>query len=164
MTGALKRPDEQPRQRKTAALSREYPSGRSPEAERSRIMRAVKSHDTEPERIVRRIISSLGYRYRLNRADLPGKPDLTISARRSVVFVHGCFWHGHPCRRGARMPKTNIAYWSKKISRNRARDAAARRRLRKLGWRVLVVWECQLRNETKSIPLIRRFLEAVDGR
>ena len=142
-----------------SAHPRPKPSGVS--AERSRIMRAVKSRDTGPEKTVRRIVAALGYRYRLNRADLPGKPDLTIAARRCALFVHGCFWHGHRCRRGARMPRTNSEYWSLKIARNRARDITARRRLKKLGWRVMVVWECQLRSEAKSVGLISRFLEGV---
>ena len=128
-------------------------------AERSRIMRAVKSRDTGPEKIVRRIVTGLGCRYRLHRADLPGKPDLTISAMRSVIFVHGCFWHGHRCRRGARIPKTNTAYWSQKIAHNRSRDAAARRRLKKLGWRVLVIWECRLKSDGNAQVLIARFLK-----
>jgi DNA mismatch endonuclease (patch repair protein) len=155
MPGYQKPPEK--RRRKAKARRRESP------AERSRIMRAVKSRDTEPERIVRRIIAGLGYRYRLNRADLPGKPDLTIPARASVVFVHGCFWHGHRCRRGARMPQTNTAYWSQKLSRNRSRDVSARRLLRKLGWKVLVIWECELKDEAKFTPRIRRFLELPGG-
>jgi DNA mismatch endonuclease (patch repair protein) len=159
MLDCRKPPDERSRKGKPPIRPR---NGRGADAysiERSRIMRAVKSRDTGPERIVRRIVTRLGYRYRLHRADLPGKPDLTISARRSVIFVHGCFWHGHRCRRGARMPKTNILYWSQKISRNRSRDASARRHLRNLGWKVLVIWECQLKDEAKSIPFIRNFLD-----
>ena len=86
-------------------------------------MRAVKSHDTKPELLVRRAIHCMGYRYRLHRKDLPGKPDVVFPSRKKIIFVHGCFWHGHDCARGARMPKSNRSYWVSKISRNRERDA-----------------------------------------
>lgn len=125
---------------------------------RSRIMRAVKSRDTSPERMVRRLVHRLGYRFSLNRDDLPGKPDLAFPKLRSVLFVHGCFWHGHTCRRGARLPKTNVEYWALKVSRNRARDCRIRAALRKLGWRVLTVWECQLKNEVAARRRIGTFL------
>jgi DNA mismatch endonuclease (patch repair protein) len=115
-------------------------------SERSRIMRAVKARDTAPELQVRRLVFALGYRYRLHKTDLPGKPDLAFASRRSVIFVHGCFWHGHSCTRGARTPKHNAEYWARKIARNRARDRANISALRKLGWRTLVIWECQLRD------------------
>src|SRR6266852_5009761 len=123
---------------------------------RSRIMRAVKSRDTDPERIVRSLIHRLGYRFSLKRDDLPGKPDLALPKFRSVVFVHGCFWHGHGWRRGARVPKTNAEYWTRKVSRNRARDARIRMAFKKNGWRVLTIWECQLRNE----PAVRQRIES----
>nr|PZN75925.1 MAG: very short patch repair endonuclease [Pseudomonadota bacterium] len=121
---------------------------------RSKTMAAVKGKDTEPELVVRRLCHSLGYRYRLHRADLPGKPDLVFPSRRKVIFVHGCFWHGHDCARGSRVPKTNRTYWVAKIGRNRARDERYQQRLRELGWRVLTVWEC----ETKSPGLKRRIV------
>jgi DNA mismatch endonuclease (patch repair protein) len=126
--------------------------------ERSLIMRAVKSRDTKPEMIVRRLVHGLGYRYRLHRPDLPGKPDLTFPSRRKIVFVHGCFWHGHDCARGARVPKNNRDYWIAKIARNKARETKDSDRLRDMGWSVLTVWEC----ETKSAGLetrLRAFLE-----
>lgn len=113
---------------------------------RSAVMRRVKGRDTSPERRVRRLIWSLGGRYRLNRADLPGKPDIVLAGRRLAVFVHGCFWHGHDCARGARVPKANRDYWVGKVGRNRVRDVTARERLRALGWRVETVWECELRD------------------
>ena len=113
---------------------------------RSAVMRQVKGRDTRPELAVRRLIWRLGGRYRLNRADLPGKPDIVLAGRRLVVFVHGCFWHGHDCARGARVPKANRDYWVAKIGRNRMRDAAARERLTALGWRVETVWESELRD------------------
>ncbi|MCR6645676.1 MAG: very short patch repair endonuclease [Terricaulis sp.] len=119
----------------------------SPE-KRSAVMRAVKSKDTKPERIVRAAACACGYgrRYRLNGAHLPGKPDLVFTSLRKAVFVHGCFWHGHDCRRGARKPKDNSAYWSAKIARNRQRDSVAIQALQGAGWSALVVWECETRN------------------
>ncbi|MEO4041146.1 very short patch repair endonuclease [Hoeflea sp. CAU 1731] len=110
---------------------------------RSAVMRAVKSRDTAPEMVVRRLVHALGYRYRLHRRDLPGAPDLVFPGRRKVVFVHGCFWHGHDCPRGARAPKTNADYWRAKIARNTARDARNAQALADAGWRVLTVWECE---------------------
>jgi len=114
--------------------------------QRSRIMRAVKSVDTGPEMIVRRMLHKLGYRYRLHRKDLPGKPDLVFPSRKAVIFVHGCFWHGHNCKRGARTPKTNTQYWTDKIRRNVERDAQTIADLKAAGWRVLVIWECELKD------------------
>jgi len=127
-------------------------------AERSRIMRAVKSRDTRPEKIVCSLAHRMGYRFRLHRADLPGKPDLTFPSRRAVIFVHGCFWHGHDCRRGARLPKTNADYWTAKIARNADRDRQHLRALKRDGWRALVLWECQLRDEARLRTKLRRFL------
>jgi len=109
-------------------------------------MRAVKSVDTGPEMIVRRMLHKLGYRYRLHRKDLPGKPDLVFPSRKAVIFVHGCFWHAHNCKRGARTPKTNTQYWIDKIRRNVERDAQAIINLKAAGWRVLVIWECELKD------------------
>ena len=113
-------------------------------------MRAVRSRDTTPEMIVRRAATALGYRYRLHKADLPGKPDLVFGPRRKVVFVHGCFWHGHDCPRGARTPKTNVDYWRAKISRNVARDRNNVATLERAGWRVLTIWECGTRNSQRA--------------
>jgi DNA mismatch endonuclease (patch repair protein) len=113
---------------------------------RSAVMRQVKARDTRPELIVRRLIWSLGGRYRLHRKDLPGRPDIVLPGRRLAVFVHGCFWHGHDCARGARVPKANREYWVAKVARNRARDAAAQAALEAAGWRVEVVWECEIRD------------------
>ena len=112
---------------------------------RSAVMRRVKGAGTSPERIVRRVIWRLGGRYRLNRADLPGKPDIAYGRRKLAIFVHGCFWHGHDCARGAREPRTNVDYWRAKIARNRARDAASLTALAALGWRAIVIHECELK-------------------
>lgn len=109
-------------------------------------MRAVKSKNTKPEMIVRKALHALGYRYRLNVKTLPGSPDLVFPKYRAVIFVHGCFWHGHACKRGARLPKTNQDYWRKKIARNMARDAKNSEALRALGWRVITLWECELKS------------------
>ena len=117
----------------------------SPE-QRSAVMARVKARDTGPERAVRRLLTAMGLRYRLQRHDLPGRPDLALGPRRVAVFVHGCFWHGHACPRGARKPKANGDYWAAKIARNRARDARNRDDLAARGWRALTVWECELRD------------------
>ena len=127
--------------------------------QRSRVMRAVKSRDTAPELAVRRLAHSLGYRYRLHRRDLPGTPDLVFPSRRKVVFVHGCFWHGHDCPRGDRMPKTNAEYWTTKIARNRERYERQQAELRLDGWRVLTVWECETRAREKLAARLRSFLD-----
>ena len=113
--------------------------------QRSAVMRRVKGRDTAPELAVRRILRAAGIGYRLGGAGLPGRPDVVMKGRRVAVFVHGCFWHGHDCARGARKPKANAAYWSAKIERNRARDAAARDALAARGWRVVTVWECEMK-------------------
>ena len=104
-------------------------------------MAAVRSEDTTPEWIVRRTLYAAGFRYRLHRRDLPGSPDLVLSGLRAVVFVHGCFWHGHDCRRGARVPATNVDYWQRKIARNRSRDRRNARLLRDQNWSVHTVVE-----------------------
>jgi DNA mismatch endonuclease (patch repair protein) len=114
--------------------------------DRSRVMAAVKSENTKPELAVRRLVHSLGYRFRLHRKGLPGTPDIVFPARRAVIFVHGCYWHGHDCKRGARMPKTNIDYWRTKIDRNAARDAASVAAIEADGWRVLIIWECEIKD------------------
>lgn len=114
--------------------------------QRSAVMRRVKGRDTSPELALRKLLTRLGYRYRLHHKDLPGKPDLALPGRKAAVFVHGCFWHGHDCKRGARQPKANADYWTAKIARNRARDARVQAELTAMGWRPLVVWECELKD------------------
>jgi DNA mismatch endonuclease (patch repair protein) len=124
---------------------------------RSAVMRAVKSRDTGPELKVRRAAHALGLRFRLGRDDLPGKPDLVFPGRRIALFVHGCFWHGHDCPRGARIPQANRAYWLAKIGRNVARDKASLSALRKLGWKPAVIWECETADAAHlSRCLVRR--------
>ena len=114
---------------------------------RSAVMRQVKGKGTTPELKVRRILWALGARYRLNRKDLPGSPDIVLPGRRLAIFVHGCFWHGHDCARGARVPKANRDYWTAKVARNRARDARSTEALTAAGWRVETIWECDLKDE-----------------
>jgi DNA mismatch endonuclease, patch repair protein len=126
---------------------------------RSRTMRAVKSRDTVPELAIRSLAHRMGYRFRLHRANLPGKPDLVFPRLKKVIFVHGCFWHGHGCARGARVPKDNREYWLKKILGNRTRDQKNLEQLASLGWRSLVIWECDLRNPQRTKAQLRRFLK-----
>lgn len=126
--------------------------------ERSACMARVRSKDTQPELVVRRIIHGAGYRYRLHRRDLPGSPDLVFPSRHKVIFVHGCFWHGHDCPRGDRMPKSNQAYWSRKLKRNKVRDLERQAALTIGGWKVLVIWECETRNLPALAARLRVFL------
>ena len=114
---------------------------------RSAVMRRVKGRDTGPEMTVRRLLTALGARYRLHRKDLPGKPDIVMPGRRLTIFVHGCFWHGHDCARGARVPQQNRDYWLAKVGCNRKRDIASRAALQAAGWRVGIIWECELKDE-----------------
>ncbi len=113
---------------------------------RSAVMARVKGKNTSTELKVRRLLFGMGLRFRLHRRDLPGAPDIVLPSRRLTVFVHGCFWHGHDCARGARVPKQNRDYWTAKIGRNRARDTASQAALEALGWTPLVVWECELKD------------------
>ena len=129
-------------------------------AQRSAVMRRVKGRDTGPERAVRRLLWRAGFRYRLNRRDLPGRPDIVLGPRRVAIFVHGCFWHGHDCARGARAPKANAAYWRGKIEGNRTRDARVQQELRDLGWRPLVVWECELKDPPALETRLRSEIQA----
>jgi DNA mismatch endonuclease (patch repair protein) len=114
--------------------------------QRSAVMRAVPGKNSSAELKVRKALTRLGARYRLHRRDLPGSPDIVLPSRRLAIFVHGCFWHGHDCRRGARPPKTNAAYWTAKIARNQVRDRTAQAALAAAGWRAEVVWECELKD------------------
>jgi DNA mismatch endonuclease (patch repair protein) len=123
---------------------------------RRRTMAAVKSVNTSPELLVRRALHRLGYRFRLHDRNLPGKPDMVLAKWRLAIFVHGCYWHAHSCPRGARVPKTNRAYWQRKIRGNAQRDIKRLAELKLLGWRTLVVWECQTRNRQFEASLAQR--------
>lgn len=125
-------------------------------------MRRVGSKNTAPEMIVRQMLHRLGYRYVLHDRRLPGQPDLVFPSRGKVVFVHGCFWHGHDCRRGTR-PKSNAVFWATKIEGNKVRDTRHLRTLRALGWRVLVVWECATK-PTRLAGLQSRLVRFLEGR
>jgi DNA mismatch endonuclease (patch repair protein) len=126
---------------------------------RSAVMARVKSKDTSPEKAVRRILTRLGVRYRLHRKDLPGNPDIVMPGRKLAVFVHGCFWHGHDCARGSRVPKANRDYWLAKVGRNKARDEKAQEALRADGWTVETIWECELKDEPGLTARLARRLE-----
>lgn len=129
--------------------------------ERSRRMSLVRCKDTGPELVVRRLVHGLGYRYRLHGKGLPGHPDLVFARRRAVIFVHGCFWHRHAGCRLARLPKSRQEFWLPKLEANSARDAHSTAALEGLGWRVLVVWECETRDLTSLAPRIITFLEDI---
>ena len=131
--------------------------GLSPQR-RSWLMSRVKGRDTTPELAVRSMLHALGYRYRLYRKDLPGKPDIVFGPRKKVVFIHGCFWHGHNCRKG-RLPKSNAAFWGSKIDTNKKRDRKRLTQLRALGWKVLVIWQCQLKD---PLAVRRRIVDFLD--
>ena len=131
----------------------------SPER-RSALMSKVRGKDTSPEMRVRRLAHSLGYRYRLHKRSLPGRPDLVFASKRKVIFVHGCFWHRHPGCRKASMPKSRVEYWREKFDRNVERDGAAIAELQRLGWDVLVVWECETKDEGLLRTKLIDFLEA----
>lgn len=128
--------------------------------QRRRIMRAVGNKDTDIEWAVRRLVFSLGYRYRLHRKDFPGTPDLVFPGRRKVIFVHGCFWHAHNCSYG-RAPQSRRDYWLPKLERNKQRDAENLAKLEALNWRTLVVWQCELHNLGTLTKKIRTFLDDI---
>jgi DNA mismatch endonuclease (patch repair protein) len=133
----------------------------APDPRRSAVMRAIGARGTAPERAVRALVRELGYSASYNLRSLPGEPDVVVRSTHKAIFVHGCFWHGHSCRRGNRVPITNRAYWVHKIRANRGRHRAAVRELRRMGWSVLTVWECQLRQGARLTTRLRRFLQLV---
>lgn len=128
-------------------------------AQRSERMSRVKSKDTKPEVRVRRLVHSLGYRYRLHSRKLPGCPDLVFGGRRKAIFVHGCFWHRHPGCKNTRLPKSKLDFWKSKLEENRKRDLRNQETLRQLGWEYLVVWECETRDVERLTKKIVEFLE-----
>ncbi|WP_429542465.1 very short patch repair endonuclease [Pseudomonas frederiksbergensis] len=131
-------------------------------SQRSERMGRVRSTDTQPEMVVRRLIHRMGYRYRLHRKDLPGKPDLVFPVRHKVIFVHGCFWHRHddPHCPLARLPKSRLDFWVPKLDGNRRRDILALERLQAMGWDVITIWECQIRDTEALKNRISRFLDS----
>jgi DNA mismatch endonuclease (patch repair protein) len=128
---------------------------------RSEIMGHIRSTDTAPEMIVRRALHRGGFRFRLHRRDLPGKPDLVLPKYKTVVFVHGCFWHGHTCKDGRR-PKSNTEYWNHKLDRNFQRDTRVREELSAMGWNPIVVWECLVKDQGSLVQRIRENIESYD--
>ena len=126
-------------------------------AKRSEIMSAVRTKNTGPELLVRKLLFAQGYRYRLHRKGLPGRPDIVFPGRNKAVFVHGCFWHGHLCSKG-KLPKSRLHYWRPKIAENKKRDSRNVIQLRRMGWRTLVVWQCELKNDKMLMRKLKSFL------
>lgn len=128
--------------------------------QRTELMSKVRGRDTKPELAVRRLVHRLGFRYRLYGRGLPGKPDLVFRSKRKIIFIHGCFWHQHRCKRGTR-PVTNTGFWTAKLDRNLSRDRANMRALKLLGWSILVIWECEVKHEGRLAKRLTRFLSAL---
>lgn len=128
-------------------------------SKRSEMMSRIGAKDTKPEMKVRSLLHSAGYRYSLHKKDLPGRPDICLPKHGAAIFVHGCFWHNHICRKGKK-PKSNSKFWCDKLARNTDRDARKIRELKKAGWRTLVVWECQLKDEDKLKRRLTKFIDA----
>ena len=121
-------------------------------------MSRVHGKDTKTELLVRGLLYKLGYRYRLQGRDLPGNPDIVFRSKKKVIFIHGCFWHGHDCRSGKKQPKTNEEYWLPKLAKTRARDAQNQTKLLELAWDYLILWECQLKDKEALTEKIRKFM------
>ena len=126
--------------------------------QRHKCMAAVKGKDTKPEMLVRRYIHAAGYRYGLHNKKLPGKPDIVLRRLKTVIFIHGCFWHGHENCKYFRLPKTDVEFWQTKIARNRERDAHVMEQLQALGWRVIIVWECELKPKEKREETLKKLV------
>jgi DNA mismatch endonuclease (patch repair protein) len=122
-------------------------------------MRRIHKTDTKPEMVVRRLVHAMGFRYRLHAGGLPGKPDIVLPRHRKAIFVHGCFWHRHHCSDGRKLPRSKPEYWGPKLERNQRRDATNIEQLRAMGWDVLVVWECETRQEQDVAHSLERFLQ-----
>lgn len=131
--------------------------------QRSERMARIKSKDTKPELAVRRLVHSMGFRYRLHDKGLPGRPDLVFAGRRKLIFVHGCFWHRHGDCRLARLPKSRLDFWKPKLDANVTRDRAVENQLVALGWKILTIWECEVADETQLSERIKRFLNDAEG-
>jgi len=117
---------------------------------RSEIMSRIRATETKPEKIVRKFLFSKGFRFRKNSISLPGKPDIVLAKHKTVIFIHGCFWHGHKNCRAAKLPETRKKFWADKISGNKRRDRQNRKGLKNSGWRVITVWQCQIKNKSKT--------------
>ena len=133
-------------------------------AKRSWVMSRVRTRHTEPERLVKKLLHSAGYHVALHVKDLPGRPDLVVRARKTAIYVHGCFWHRHAsCDKGRRRPKTRAKFWSEKLGSNVARDRRVARQLRRNGWHVVTIWECETENEERLRQRLRRLLGSLAG-
>jgi len=126
---------------------------------RHEIMSSVKNRDTKPEKIVRSLVHRMGFRFSLHRKDLPGTPDIVLPRHGKVIFVHGCYWHGHANCRKSTLPTSNTTFWTEKIAKNKGRDVKAKRQLRQTGWQVLVIWECEIAQTEKLLQKLNKFLE-----
>jgi len=133
---------------------------------RSRMMAGIRGKDTKPELVLRRALHARGFRYRLHAANLPGRPDLVLPRYRTVIFVHGCFWHRHEGCRYATTPASNVAFWERKFRQNVERDREVRKRLKEAGWRVAIVWECGLKGDgvEETVEMVAEWLKAAVGR
>ena len=131
--------------------------------QRSRVMSRIRGRNTAPELSVRSKLHKLGFRFRLHCKHLPGTPDLVFPGRQSVIFIHGCFWHGHTCRR-AKLPTSNVSFWTEKIGKNKVRDKNARKLLTNDGWKVLTVWQCELKDSEKLEKKLVSFLDLCDDK
>ncbi|WP_318556388.1 very short patch repair endonuclease [Geobacter anodireducens] len=127
-------------------------------SKRSAVMARIRSKDTKPEMVVRTLVFSMGFRYRLHNPNLPGKPDLAFTRKKKAIFVHGCFWHLHEGCKISKLPKSNEGYWHPKLEKNRARDLSNQAKLHELGWDYLVIWECEIKNLDDLKEIILRFL------
>ncbi|MEX0981058.1 MAG: DNA mismatch endonuclease Vsr [Bacteroidales bacterium] len=128
---------------------------------RSKIMSKISGRETKPEILVRRYLFSKGYRYRKNDHKLPGKPDIVLSKYKSVIFIHGCFWHGHTCKKASR-PTSNVEFWNSKIERNIERDKEVKKKLLKLGWRVITIWDCELKSKRQFDNSMNKLLKKLN--
>ena len=131
---------------------------------RSDIMSRIPAEETKPEEIVRKFLFSHGFRYRKNDKRYLGKPDIVLSKYQTIIFVHGCFWHGHENCKAAELPKTNIAFWKKKISDNKVRDQKNIETLRKEGWNVITIWQCEIKNKNKRKERLELLLKEITNR
>lgn len=129
-----------------------------PREKRSAIMSRVRGRDTKPELLIRSFVHRMGYRFRLHRNDLPGNPDIVLPRYHKALFVHGCFWHGHKLCSRSKRPATNRSFWNQKLDQNIERDRRFQRELRRMGWKVLIVWECETRKSDKLSTKLRTFL------
>jgi DNA mismatch endonuclease, patch repair protein len=143
----------------TSGKKKKSPTYKKPDAVRSKIMRSVKTKNTKPELIVRRVLREIGFHYRLHVKNLPGTPDIVSRKHKKAIFVNGCFWHGHSCSKG-RLPKTNAEFWRDKIDKNINRDKKKEADLQSIEWKVLVLWQCELNDIVQLKKRLHKFLRS----